>query len=60
MQTPQHTEITRIDWDLETIPGWNATQQMWDDIAGDELEVSSDYDPTTECVAHILESGYFD
>lgn len=60
MQTDQQPDITRIDWDFDTIPGWKATQQMWDDIAGDELEVSSEYDATSECIAHILDKDYFD
>ncbi|CAG0973386.1 hypothetical protein MTYP_01356 [Methylophilaceae bacterium] len=60
MQTHHQAEITRIDLDFETIPGWKATQQMWDDIAGDELEVSSSYNAVAECVAHILEKDYFD
>ncbi|WP_137719833.1 hypothetical protein [Methylobacillus flagellatus] len=50
------TEITRIDWDFSTIPGWNATQQMWDewdDIAAEEFEVSSNYSPIPAVIYHI-------
>ena len=57
MRTNEEVEITRIDWDFATIPGWNATQQMWDewdDIADEEFEVSSNYSAIPACVANIL------
>lgn len=53
-------ESSEIDLDFNSIPGWNATQQIWDDIAEGEFEVSSNYSPIPNCVATILDKDYFE